>query len=92
MVGSIKNRIAAFENLAEQSKSNSKLLAIVPPKPGFSASKKIVTAVKAKETYGHVPFEPLKSKSSNIQNDNVAAADQTKSYLKPREYKNEPFV
>ena len=92
MVGSIKNRIAAFENLAEQSKSNSKLLAIVPPKPGFSASKKIVTAVKAKETYGHVPFEPLKSKSSNIQNDNVAAADQTKSYLKPREYKNEPFM
>jgi hypothetical protein len=92
MVGSIKNRIAAFENLAEQSKSNSKLLAIVPPKPGFSASKKIVTAVKAKETYGHVPFEPLKSKSSNIQNDNVAATDQTKSYLKPREYKNEPFM
>ena len=68
MPGSIKNRIAAFENLAEQSKTNSKLLAIVPPEPGFSASKKIATAVKAKETYGFVPFEPLKPKPSNTNN------------------------
>ncbi len=71
MVGSIKNRIAAFENLAEKSKSTSKLLAIVPPQPGFSASKKIAKQVLAKETYGHVPFKPLNSKSSsNIHNTN----------------------
>lgn len=50
MVGSISNRIAAFESMAEKSKSSSKLMSIKPPEAGFAASK------NRSAVYGKVAF------------------------------------
>ena len=55
MVSSIKNRIAAFEHLASTSKSQSKILEIVPPSPGFSVVRPKGQNVRAKETCRVVP-------------------------------------
>lgn len=82
MVGSIKNRIAAFENMAETSKTNSKLLAIVPPQSGFSGTKKFASPVSAKETYGNVKH-PFKS---------ISTHDQEKRYTESRGLQNKQFA
>jgi len=76
MVGSIKNRIAAFEDLAVKSKSEGKIMSILPPAQGFAASKNrssiLGPNVQGKETYGHVQSSPLKS------NDNAANSNALK--------------
>lgn len=58
MPGSIRDRISAFENMASSSIAKSQLMPIVPPTPGFSATKKVEKrGVRAKETSRIIPFE-----------------------------------
>lgn len=53
MVGSIHNRIAAFEHLAETSKTQSGVMSIGPTSNrGFSSMKSNDSPIKGKETYG----------------------------------------
>jgi len=65
MVKQIKNRIAAFEEMAATSKSTSKILKIEPTTPGFSAVPQMKSSVRAKETSGVVDsgWKPRKNKS-----------------------------
>jgi hypothetical protein len=58
MPGSIRDRISAFEDLANTSLTTGQLMPIVPPSPGFSYTKKFEKlGVRAKETSRIVPFE-----------------------------------
>lgn len=58
MPGSIRDRISAFEDLANTSLATGQLMPIVPPSPGFSYTKKFEKlGVRAKETSRIVPFE-----------------------------------
>ena len=91
MVGSIKNRIAAFEDLAIQSKTVSKVMDILPPEPGFSASIKIAKDVRAKETYGFVPPPPLKVKPPPLKVKSPNTSDRKKIYSESRTNRNEQF-
>ncbi len=75
MVGSIKNRIAAFEDLAVQSKSSSQIMAIVPPSPGFSATKRLGQSYRPKETSGFV--QPVISKSKAPMQNTTAVMQNT---------------
>jgi len=88
MVGSIKNRIAAFEDMAVTSKSTSKLMSILPPEQGFAASKNrssIIGPQKGKETSGYVSA-PLKT------NANATCFNSKKSmYKASRNSSNEQF-
>jgi len=67
MVKNIKNRIAAFEEMAATSKSSSKILKVEPPSPGFSAVHSMKKEVRAKETSGVVStkWKPQKQKHTS---------------------------
>ncbi len=69
MVGSIHNRIAAFEHLAETSKTHNGVMHIAPnPTTGFSAVKAQDSSVTSKETFAAAatsnPFTPTKAASA----------------------------
>lgn len=85
MVGSIKSRIAAFEDLALKSKSSSKLMSILPPEEGFAASKNrsaiFGAGVKGKETSGYVP-PPVKTEKKHKPVDTDTGRDDKLSSLK----------
>lgn len=91
MVGSIKNRIAAFEDLAVTSKSTSKLMSILPPEQGFAASKNrssIMGPQKGKETFGYVS-SPVKA-STNEANSKINN-ENTSMFANSRNSSNEKF-
>jgi hypothetical protein len=85
MVGSIKSRIAAFEDLALKSKSSSQLMSILPPEEGFAASKNrsaiFGAGIKGKETSGYVP-PPVKTERKQKLEIKNTGKDDTLSSLK----------
>jgi len=86
MVGSIKSRIAAFEDLALKSKSSSQLMAIKPPEEGFAASKNrsaiFGPGIKGKETSGYVP-PPAKTERKYKQEKGDSGVNENLSVSKP---------
>ena len=92
MVGSIKNRIAAFEDMAVKSKSEHKIMSILPPEQGFAASKNrssiLGPNIQGKETYGNVPSPPLKS---NDYTANLNVKTLSAAYKSSRNTENELF-
>jgi hypothetical protein len=98
MVSSIKNRIAAFEHLASTSKSQSNILEIVPPSPGFSVTQPKKWNVRAKETSRVVPELPKRINSvqhriqqantnANINNNSRSKEDDIETYNQFRKKK-----
>ena len=93
MVGSIKNRIAAFENMAVQSKSSGKIMDIVPPSPGFSGTKKLGQIhSKGKEILGCVPLvtKPNGTKSL-VDGRNSDPDPDDKRQLGGRDHRDQQF-
>lgn len=83
MVGSIKNRIAAFEDMALKSKSSSQLMSILPPEHGFAASKNrsaiFGPGVKGKETSGYVPPPVKTERKQKLKDSNEVGQDRNNS-------------
>lgn len=87
MVGSIKNRIAAFEDLALKSKSSSQLMSILPPEHGFAASKNrsaiFGAGIKGKETSGYVPPPVKTERKKPIPEKRDVGRDESSSSSRP---------
>mmetsp|Transcript_23395 Transcript_23395/g.34692 ORF Transcript_23395/g.34692 Transcript_23395/m.34692 type:complete len:1119 (-) Transcript_23395:69-3425(-) len=93
MVGSIKNRIAAFENMAVQSKSSGKIMDIVPPSPGFSGTKKVGQMhSKGKEILGYVPLVTKPNGTNSLVNGRNPDPDpDDKRQLGGRDHRDQNF-